>query len=543
MNGITLISASIFSSGQIATIVVLSIVLALFVALNVVIWYLYRKRYERRLCTKQLEAKRSELNDRLAALKAGTLDLSTATPLGSTAEEEEEEPEPEEEETDDEADDDDDDEEGESRTEVVVPTGETSGDFSGREILTVASLKDEAREKLGFAGSEYYRKRYYVRYTLGFEGKLRSADDEVKKRYKEFIDEVGLYKGVKIASSFKQQRIYKGRKTLAIVLFKGKTLCVAFALNPADYADTKYRGVDKSDKKRFAKTPMLFKLTSTRRLEYAKYLLVQLADANTLVMNIKPTRVEYDLKEMKRDDMYLNNMLRIVILGEAPDADDEELDSLRRAALAEAAATNDDEVDDGEEQDDEEVDPDDESDDEMSVTVGTVGEGAPVGEKQVRFNRSFTARVILAEDDVKARYSNLKNELLAYKGVRSRISWKKEAFRLGRKTIAVFAIRGKSLYMYLSADPQKYDGTKYRVDDFRKKSPKTKTPLLFRIKSDRRAKYAKDLIADLMADMKTQKTDRQPMNYMMPKQTLETLVDSGLVRVSQVIVRFDQNKK
>ena len=159
------------------------------------------------------------------------------------------------------------------------------------------------------------------------------------------------------------------------------------------------------------------------------------------------------------------------------------------------------------------------------------------------FNRSFTARIILADDDVKARYSELKNELLSYKGVRSRISWKKEAFRLGRKTVAVFTVRGKSLYLYLNADPKKFDGTKYKVDDFSKRSPKTKTRVLYRIKSDRRKKYAKDIIATVMADFNTHKTERQAMNYMMPKQTMETLVDSGLVRVSRAVVKSDLNNK
>ncbi|MBD5131628.1 MAG: hypothetical protein HDT28_03430 [Clostridiales bacterium] len=529
MNGMIFFAAGIFSSAQIATIVVISVVLALLIALNIVVWYLFRKRYVRRLCSKRLEDKRDELNKRLDALKAGTLEISsTKTPAAAIEAEGDEEDDTEAQTDEDEADDNSD-ADNDTETDSADRT-----DLSSREILTVASLKDEAREKLGFAGSEYYRKRYYVRYSYSFEGKLRTADDEVKKRYKEFMDDIGLYNGVKVATSFKQQRIYKGRKTLAIVLFRGNTLCVAFALDPAEYADTKYRGIDKSDKKRFEKTPMLFKLTSARRLEYAKYLVVQLADRFTLLLNIKPTRVEYDLKELKRDDLYLKDMLRIAILGEAPDADDEELDSLRRAALEEAAATNVDSVDDEDDRDDEEFDPDDESDDEMNVTVG--GESAPSGETQVRFNRSFTARLILADEEVKVRYSDLKNELLSYKGMRSRISWKKEAFRIGRKGVAVFAVRGKSLYMYLNAEPKNFDGTKYRVEDFSQKSPKTKTRLLYRITSDRRAKYAKDIIAQVMADYKVQKIDRQPMNYIMPTQTMETLVDSGLVRVSKVTI-------
>ena len=116
MNGFTLFSASIFSGGQIATIVVISVVVALLIALNVVIWYLYRKHYVRRLCSKQLEVKRDELNERLAALKAGTLDLSAVraelAAASQTDEKEEEEDEPEAQTDEDEAADDSDGDDG-----------------------------------------------------------------------------------------------------------------------------------------------------------------------------------------------------------------------------------------------------------------------------------------------------------------------------------------------------------------------------------------------------------------------------------------------
>ena len=116
------------------------------------------------------------------------------------------------------------------------------------EILTVAKTSAEAKAKLGFESSEYDQKRYYVRYSLGFDAKLRLSGDEVKERYQALMNEISQYKGVKVKSSYRQQRIYKGRKTLGLIVFCGKTLCIALALNPAEYENTKYRGIDKSDK-------------------------------------------------------------------------------------------------------------------------------------------------------------------------------------------------------------------------------------------------------------------------------------------------------
>lgn len=108
-----------------------------------------------------------------------------------------------------------------------------------------------------------------------FRTKLKQADQETKDRYKEFINYSKTIPNVKNSISKKQVRLYKGRKTVAIVFFRGKTKCMAFPLDPKIYENTKYKGIDASSVKRFENTPMLIKLTSNRRLETAKYLLLQ----------------------------------------------------------------------------------------------------------------------------------------------------------------------------------------------------------------------------------------------------------------------------
>ena len=303
--------AGIFSPSQIAGIVIVSLLAAVFIGLNILLWYWYQKRQERKLCSRQLQQKRDALLDRLEYLKSGGV-ISASDEMDD------------EDFLDEEEQDNDNVTEEEAAEEFpvgIVPVEGEDGDYDslGTEILAVKNMSDATREKLGFVGEEYETKRYYVRYVLSFEAKLRLADEEIKERYKAFCNEVALYKGLKIKGTFRQQRIYRGRKTLGLILFRGKTLCVAFALNPYDYIDTKYRGIDKSDKKRFENTPMLFKLTSARKLEHAKYLLLQLAEANTIALSSQPVHNEYELKRMTRDAMFNDEKLRITVLGEVPD--------------------------------------------------------------------------------------------------------------------------------------------------------------------------------------------------------------------------------
>lgn len=514
---LTKLISIVFTPDQIGWIVGIFVALAAIIAINVAVVFHLRKLRERKLCTRQLQQKREELLANLAKLQNGEFvsDETTAVPynavLGAAnAPAARAEAEVADEIDVDEIDDvdeldDADDKDDETAVDNVV-TDETEADPESApdaEILAVREMSAATREILGFVGEEYDRKQYYVRYHLGFEAKLREADDEVKQFYTSLVNEIALYKGVKVNPSFRQQRVYKGHKTLGLIVFRGKTLCIAFALNPDDYADTKYRGVDKSDKKRFAKTPMLFKITSNRRLEYAKYLLVQLAEANTIVLEQNPVLVQPDIDEKTRDELFVDKKLRIAILGEAPELDTDVEDE------------------------DEEV--------AEIVEETTIGKGN-VSEKITRrviYNRSFEAKVIQANEDLKGRYSELKNYILSYIGVTEKTSWKRESFKLGNKNVAAFAISGKTLCLFLALDPEQFVGTKYAVENMTGRRNSGSTPAMYRIKGDRRTAYAKQLIDIMMSGLKTQRTDRKPEDYTTPYKSTAALVRRGLIKQSE----------
>lgn len=132
--------------------------------------------------------------------------------------------------------------------------------------------EDEERDVI-IADSGSGMKKILIRYNFSFLARLIQSPLDTKARYGVLADEIASYKGLKSKIGWKQQRIYTGRNTVAYLLFKGKKLCMAFALDPAEYSETKYRGKDMSHVKRFAKTPLLLKITSERKVRYAEHLL------------------------------------------------------------------------------------------------------------------------------------------------------------------------------------------------------------------------------------------------------------------------------
>lgn len=120
-------------------------------------------------------------------------------------------------------------------------------------------------------------------YNWSFKARLHNASDTMKNRYFLLLDELATYKGVKTMESWDKVRVYIGRKTYGAMTFRGKTLCLALALNPADYAETKYVFDDISDVARFANTPMLVRLSSDRQVKYLRELLATLFDGVDVV--------------------------------------------------------------------------------------------------------------------------------------------------------------------------------------------------------------------------------------------------------------------
>ena len=147
-----------------------------------------------------------------------------------------------------------------------------------------------------------------------------------------------------------------------------------------------------------------------------------------------------------------------------------------------------------------------------------------------RYNRSFSAKLIQSDEKVKRYYSELKNELLEYKKVVPRVSWRHESFRYGRPSVAKFVIRGKTLCLCLALNPADYAESKYIVDDMSRYAKFANTPLLYRIKNDRRCRYVKELIAKLFDGAELSEHEEEDFSQI-PYEETQALVERGLIKV------------
>ncbi|MCI8612257.1 MAG: hypothetical protein HFE48_00960 [Clostridia bacterium] len=197
----------------------------------------------------------------------------------------------------------------------------------------------------------------------------------------------------------------------------------------------------------------------------------------------------------------------------------------------ETVESADDDADDEPEQAAEEDSVSDEEDEASDNEEGEDAVYVKEGQAKMRYDRSFTAKLIQLKDENKEWYSMLKNELLSYKKVRDRMSWKRETFRMGKMSVARFVIRGKTLCLMLAVEPAGYTGTKFTVEDVSNVASTADTPTLYRIKSARRAKYAKEMIAGLMKEIGVMKDETyHAQDFYMPYDGTVGLMQRGLVK-------------
>ena len=154
----------------------------------------------------------------------------------------------------------------------------------------------------------------------------------------------------------------------------------------------------------------------------------------------------------------------------------------------------------------------------------------------VRYRRSFRSRYVQAEAAVQDFYTEIKNLLLSYRGVRDRESFAKEAYTLGRRTVAKIDVRGKALYLYLALDPTSLE-SKYRAA-----TASGGCATLMKIKSERKKKYAIELIKRLMSELGAESTERTEVDYRMPYLDNDALIEQGLIKlVAPRGVTLDEN--
>lgn len=156
----------------------------------------------------------------------------------------------------------------------------------------------------------------------------------------------------------------------------------------------------------------------------------------------------------------------------------------------------------------------------------------------IRLKKSFTAKMKQSEEKIKGYYSDLKNELVAYKRINSNVSWHGDRFNFGRDTVAKMTIVGKTLNLYLDLDPNdpEFKTTVYHQKDVGNQKAYESTPFMVKIKSDAALKKALRLVAALAEKLGTEKeTDFEAVDYVaeFAYQTTKQLFEEGFIKATK----------
>ena len=151
----------------------------------------------------------------------------------------------------------------------------------------------------------------------------------------------------------------------------------------------------------------------------------------------------------------------------------------------------------------------------------------------IRYSRSIQANVIQAEDKVKNYYSELKNHILSYKGVKSRFSWKFDSYNKGREQLFKIKVRGKTVCLYCALNPEEFDKSRYHHEAVDAKML-ADVPMLVKVKSDLGLKKAKELVDIVMAKHEIVANPKAvSVDYVneYPYEETDALVQRGLIKV------------
>ena len=143
-----------------------------------------------------------------------------------------------------------------------------------------------------------------------------------------------------------------------------------------------------------------------------------------------------------------------------------------------------------------------------------------------RYARSFLAKLIQAPEQTKQYYSKLKNALLSFRRVKSRVSWSFDSINFGREKLAKFVVRGKTLNVYFALDPKEIQSGALESIE----SGKFKGFARCKITSARRLKEAMGMVSDLEKKFGLTPIDRPEQDYVFPYEETEALVKKGLIK-------------
>lgn len=359
----------------------------------------------------------------------------------------------------------------------AAKTGEVESSTSGdEEVKTITDEKGNV---------------FQIRFVKSFTAKLIQANEESKKYYEILKNEVLSYKNTNSRVSWHYDAINSGRNYVLKFAIRGKTLCVYFPLNADEFAESKYK-VEKTELKKFEDVPCLYRIKNDRRCEYAKELIALVAKNLGLEKGEEQHESYADVPYEPNKPLLERGLIKEQKVQISKPVEQEVVEVVE-----------------------------DEEGDEIITTKDSAGHIS-----QIRHLRSFSAKLSQASDEVKNYYNVIKNHVLSYKDVTSRVSWHYDAINVGKEKAIKFVIKRKTLCVYyaLSEVDEKF---KVEMVEFKKYAD---TPCLYRIKNDRRCSYAKQLVNILMKKLHVKKGEESNQDFSLPYEDSKALIAKGLIK-------------
>ena len=116
-----------------------------------------------------------------------------------------------------------------------------------------------------------------------------------------------------------------------------------------------------------------------------------------------------------------------------------------------------------------------------------------ISNKPVYIEKNFAQKFLEADELILKRYDELKNYILRYKGVKSRVSNDFDSFNMGRTQLFKLGFSTQSLKLYLNLDFATVE-SRLKCKDVSHKKAYAQVPVFLRIKSPRAMRNAKYLI-------------------------------------------------
>lgn len=187
--------------------------------------------------------------------------------------------------------------------EVAEPVEEVVEPAAEEVVVETAVAEEPVAEVVEeVAVTETKKLNIPVGKKLTFAEKMCNADEENQAVYNVLKNELMSYKKVsnrltKVIDIFKYKSTY-----LAKIGLTGKTVKLHLALDPNEYATTKYHHQDLGEKKKYEFVPLALKVKSPRSQKYAIELIAGVMEKAGLVKNPKYQQVDY-IASMKEQQL------------------------------------------------------------------------------------------------------------------------------------------------------------------------------------------------------------------------------------------------